>query len=725
MNLGITKSAIFFGLGAVSVAGAIVTLDFSRDTILRDVAWRTGMEFAGYIEHEFPILEDVIRGTADQAVVETDLQRLASIGDIFRFEFANSAGEPVFTTGSYHPSIDGSEPNHHAHEHDDEIHAAAPSQESHVSVDTRGEDHHAGSVEGSSRDHAASIPAIPHTDEATSSPSHNAAGETNQGHHPVRITSSSDELAHHNFEIRSGDGLSLPDTYAQITHPIAGSNGLLKGTVTLYLDLTEEAVLLNNVLRGATTLVLLLFLAAVAGPAWSYRSALKAKKTADEKAHFLAAHDPLTGLYNRNSFLSQLEKNMSGGDEFALHFLDIDNFKQINDKFGHGTGDTILSIVAQRLRNLLGESTVITRIGGDEFAVIQTGANDHRQVDDLAGKILTVLKMPFVVGEHSVVASVSVGSAIAPRDGKDAARLMKSADLAMYQAKAEGRDRNRHFELWMDHKLAARREIESRLRWALENDGFKLNYQPLYSSVDNSLLGFEALLRLGREDGTMIPPDSFIPVAEEIRLIEEIGTWVLNTGCKFAASWPHDLKLAVNLSVGQFFSGNLVSDVQDALASSGLAPSRLELEITESLLVDDSDSNLEQLQALKRLGVSIAMDDFGTGYSSLSYLWQFPFDKIKIDRSFMSGFESQSPRITRILETIVGLGHTLDMQITAEGVETDDQVEMLKKINCDQIQGFLYGRPMSDIATVQCIIEHQATSSGKPSVVTPKRVPAA
>ncbi|WP_161599874.1 putative bifunctional diguanylate cyclase/phosphodiesterase [Roseibium sediminis] len=534
-----------------------------------------------------------------------------------------------------------------------------------------------------------------------------ASNEDGYVHAPVPIAADSHDSAKHLLVIKSGDGINLPSTYVEIAHPMANSNGSLKGKITLLLDMSAEAALLDNVLTGAAATVLCLFLLAAAGPAWSYRSTLKAKKTADEKVHFLAAHDSLTGLLNRSSFVPLLEDSLSRQAGFALFFIDVDNFKYLNDTFGHETGDIILKTIALRLRKILGEKCLIARLGGDEFAAIQPDIGDLQQLDAQASRMVKELRNPIAAGGHSVVTSVSIGSAIAPQDGDDAIRLMKSADLAMYQAKAEGRDCNCHFEPWMDQKLAARREIESRLQWAVVNNGFELHYQPLHSSEDNALIGFEALLRLKKEDGTPIGPDQFIPIAEETHLIEKVGQWVLMRSCEFAAKWPNDLKLAVNLSGGQFKSGNLHAHVSEALKASGLDPARLELEITESLLIDDSKSNLEQLQRLKDLGVSIAMDDFGTGYSSLSYLWQFPFDKIKIDRSFMSGFENQTPQITRILETIIGLGHTLDMEITAEGVETSEQLKMLQEIRCDQIQGYLLGRPQSEAATIHNILQHK------------------
>jgi len=296
--------------------------------------------------------------------------------------------------------------------------------------------------------------------------------------------------------------------------------------------------------------------------------------------------------------------------------------------------------------------------------------------------------------EQSIIATVSVGVALAPDDGNDPERLLKSADLALYKAKADGRNCIRFFQPEMDAELLARSKLEKTIREALLHDRFELHYQPLFEISARRLTGFEALIRLPAEDGTFIPPLVFIPVAEELRLIDQIGAWVLQEACRTAITWPENLTVAVNLSPAQFSAGNVSAVVAAALNEAGLAPHRLELEITETLLLRDSAAVMAELQALKAMGVSIVMDDFGTGYSSLSYLWRFPFDKIKIDRSFMQGFEGSGRDAKTIVKTIIALGRELNMRVTVEGVETAAQAAFLDKVDGDQAQGYFFGRPV-------------------------------
>jgi diguanylate cyclase (GGDEF)-like protein len=330
------------------------------------------------------------------------------------------------------------------------------------------------------------------------------------------------------------------------------------------------------------------------------------------------------------------------GGSVAVHFIDLDRFKKVNDTLGHDGGDFLLKTAAERLRSVTRVGDVVARLGGDEFVVVQTGVSSKDQADDLARRLTSAVTAPMKFRGQSIIAAVSVGVALAPEDGDDPERLLKSADLAMYKAKADGRNCIRFFQPEMDAELLARSKLEATIRDAVLHDRFELHYQPLFEMTERRLTGFEALIRLPAEDGILIPPLVFIPVAEELQLIERIGAWALRAACRTAVTWPGNLTVAVNLSPAQFLPGlaGSISDiVAAALKDAGLAAHRLELEITETLLLGDSGAIMAELQTLKAMGVAIVMDDFGTGYSSLSYLWRFPFDKIKIDRCFMQGVE--------------------------------------------------------------------------------------
>jgi len=426
-------------------------------------------------------------------------------------------------------------------------------------------------------------------------------------------------------------------------------------------------------------------------------------REAQERISRLAHFDVLTQLPNRLSFLQTLSKAWADHCETeaggcAVLCLDLDYFKGVNDSLGHPVGDALLIEVAERLRGCVGDIGLVARLGGDEFAVVIAPAPAPQALGYLARSIVESLSLPYEIKGHNVLIGASVGIAIAPVDAADPDSLLKNADLALYRAKGDGRGAYQFFELSMDVIAQERRALEMDLRAALKNDELKVFFQPLIDTSDHGVTGFEALLRWQHPRRGLVPPGDFIECAEQWGLIGKIGEWVLGEACKQAAGWPAPLTVAVNLSPNQFASGDLVGQVERALKESGLAPSRLELEITEGLLLHDTARTMDQLTALKALGVKIAMDDFGTGYSSLAYLWRFPFDKIKLDRSFVAEMGDNSA-ITDIVRTITLLGQTLKLKVTAEGVETADQVRMLGEMHCDHFQGFLFGRPMpvSDI----------------------------
>jgi diguanylate cyclase (GGDEF)-like protein len=375
--------------------------------------------------------------------------------------------------------------------------------------------------------------------------------------------------------------------------------------------------------------------------------------------------------------------------------LDLDHFKAVNDTLGHPVGDALLRTVGERLRSVLRETDTVARLGGDEFAVLQGAGGDPQPqaASALAKRVVDLVGRPYALEGHLVNVGASVGVALAPADGEDADALLKAADLALYRAKEEGRGTWRFFEPGMDARMRARRALELDLRKALALREFELAYQPQLDLGSDRVAGFEALLRWQHPERGLIPPAEFVPLAEEIGLIAPIGEWVLRTACREAAGWPEGVGVAVNLSPAQFKSHHLVPAVRAALAASGLPGRRLELEITEGVLLQDNEANLATLRELRALGVRVAMDDFGTGYSSLSYLRSFPFDKIKIDRSFVSGLATD-PESAAIVRAIAGLGASLGMATTAEGVETAEQMRRIRAEGCLQVQGYLVSRPV-------------------------------
>jgi diguanylate cyclase (GGDEF)-like protein/PAS domain S-box-containing protein len=428
---------------------------------------------------------------------------------------------------------------------------------------------------------------------------------------------------------------------------------------------------------------------------------LRDRRQAEERIRFLAHHDALTRLPNRTGLAERLgtlrELPGRANAPFAMLALDLDRFKAVNDTLGHGVGDALLVKVATRLRAAIRAQDIICRLGGDEFAIIQFEGQQPAAATALAQRLIDLLSRPFLVNGHVLNVGTSIGIALSPEDGATLVDLTRSADLALYRAKHEGRGTFRFFETDMDTRMQRRRLLELELRSAIAMRQFHLLYQPQVDAASGAVVGFEALIRWTHSTRGVISPADFIPLAEETGLIVPIGDWVLREACREAAAWAPEISLSVNLSPVQFRNPGLVASVQGACAAAGLDPRRLELEITESVLLTDSAGTLETLRALKTFGVRIAMDDFGTGYSSLSYLRSFPFDKIKIDRSFVSDVTSGG-EAAAIVRAIIGLGRSLGMQTTVEGVETQAQFDHLRAEGCDQIQGYLVGRPLAPAA---------------------------
>ncbi len=439
------------------------------------------------------------------------------------------------------------------------------------------------------------------------------------------------------------------------------------------------------------------------------------RRQAEARIEHMAHHDALTNLPNRKLFRQRLDNALAyarRGHMLALLCLDLDQFKSVNDTLGHPVGDSLLRAVAQRLTEQSRETDTVARLGGDEFAIVQMGISKAPDATALAGRLIEILGEPFEVDGHRIVIGTSIGIAFAPQDGVDPDQLLRCADLALYRAKVDGRGVYRLFHAEMDAQMQARRLLELDLRQAMRAGEFALFYQPLVDLHSKAVAGFEGLLRWRHPRRGIVPPNEFVPLAEEIGLIVQIGEWVLRQACLEAASWPAPLKVAVNLSPAQFRSRKLVSAVATALSASSLSPDRLELEITETVMLQDTDATLATLHELHALGVRIAMDDFGTGYSSLSYLRRFPFDRIKIDQSFVRELGRRED-CSAIVRAVAGLSSELGMQTTAEGVETQEQLEALSLVGCSEVQGYLFSPAIPGSEVVDLLSRMRAVARVK------------
>ena len=419
---------------------------------------------------------------------------------------------------------------------------------------------------------------------------------------------------------------------------------------------------------------------------------------AEQRIAYLAHHDALTGLVNRAKVVESIDYQLAlarrAGGEFAVLVLDVDRFKEVNDTLGHPVGDALLREVAARLKKATRDVDTVARLGGDEFVIVQSiDGNVMRSVTSLAERIQRCIGEPFWIDGHQLDMNASIGVALAPRDGDDASLLLKNADIALYRAKSSGGSAFRIFDLAMDLEARARNALTLDLRNALARGEFQVYYQTVVDFRTGEVCGAEALIRWIHPERGMVRPDAFIPLAEETGLIVPIGEWVLKTACSEATKWPKHFKLAVNLSPVQFKRGDLVDLVAEALVDSGLPPRQLEVEITETVSLHRNAHNLDQLLGIKKLGVSIALDDFGTGFSSLSYLRSFPFDIIKIDRSFVADMSSRKD-CAAIVNAVIALGKSLGVETTAEGIETREQFDLLRMAGCNLAQGFMISKPL-------------------------------
>ena len=437
------------------------------------------------------------------------------------------------------------------------------------------------------------------------------------------------------------------------------------------------------------------------------------RRRAEAQITHLAHYDALTDLPNRALFHQRLQLELARiapHQQLAVFYIDIDEFKSVNDSLGHLIGDELLKFVADSLRRCVGIANFVARLGGDEFAIVQTAVKTTEDVTDLVTRVFDAIREPYDCLGHLLTTDASIGIALAPLHGTDLDQILKNADLAMYAAKSAGRRTYRFFEPDMDAQAKARRKLEIDLRQAIADDGIEVYYQPCLSLTDNSITGCEALVRWRHAERGMISPAEFVPIAEETGLIDQLGEFVLMTACAEAATWPDNIRLAVNVSPVQFRSATLALKIMAALAASGLSANRLELEITEAVLIRDDDAALAILHQLRAIGVRIALDDFGTGYSSLSYLQRFPFDKIKIDRCFVNDI-AEPGGSSGIVRAVVNIAAERHMTTTAEGVETEQQQELLRGLGCSEMQGYLFSRPKPAAEVRQLIHAHREQSA--------------
>ena len=492
-----------------------------------------------------------------------------------------------------------------------------------------------------------------------------------------------------------GSGEGAPSNFAALTLPLA-LNGEPRGTLVVYLDQSDQANALSSYFGLVAAITLILLGAGIAVPAVFAWMREREQRQAEAQVRYLEEHDALTGLSNRKSFGESLADAMGRMHRdrtlIAVLCLDIDKFKEINEAADHSGGDQVLRDIGARIRATLREGDLIARLGGDEFAIALVDLTNLGDVMAFMNRLVEALRRPLQVAGKEMLVTTSVGIALAPADADTAAMVLRHAGIALARAKGDGGQRMCFFEQSMDKALQRRRMVEHELRLALGREEFEVVYQPQYELATERQCGSEALIRWHHPVHGRIAPGHFISVAEDTGLIVPLGEWVLRRACSDAVNWPEPLFVSVNLSPAQFRDGDVAETVAQVLKETGLAPERLELEITESLLINDTEEVLGKLNRLRQLGVSIAMDDFGTGYSSLSYLARFPFSKVKIDRQFIRNM-TRDPAMRAIVKTIIALGKSLDVTITAEGVETQEQAAILREFGCPQVQGFLYGYP--------------------------------
>jgi diguanylate cyclase (GGDEF)-like protein len=500
------------------------------------------------------------------------------------------------------------------------------------------------------------------------------------------------------------------------------SSGKLQGWVELSIGQEGRREL---VLSEAIQIALLIALLIAIGPVFGFWYVTRQKSRVEKTLSFVTNHDQLTKLPNRPVFAAQLQETLSQAERRQEHTaiinIDIDRLRELYEQFGRDTIDSVLMEFAARLRAQAGPLGIAARLSDSEFVVLKSSIHDAMEAAQFARAALQALTQPVNIGEQGVTVDVNIGLALAPTDGKSATDLMKSADVALLSSKASGRNSYRFFDADTENGLRKRRAIESAVKEACEQKLFELYYQPVFELRTTKLTGFEALIRLNHPQHGAISPAEFIPVSEDLGLIGEIGSWVLETACRTAANWPDPLKVAVNLSPLQFRNGSMIASARRSLEMARFPAYRLELEVTEGVLLDDTAYVQEQLRALQESGVGIVLDDFGAGYSSLGYLWQFPFNKLKIDQSFVRAMDVKH-NVRDILRAIIGLARSLSLPVTAEGVETLEQAEYLRSLDCTEAQGYFFGRPVPVTEVAAIIMRNFADATAQLEAADPAKV---
>ncbi|WP_420029193.1 putative bifunctional diguanylate cyclase/phosphodiesterase [Pseudomonas monteilii] len=424
----------------------------------------------------------------------------------------------------------------------------------------------------------------------------------------------------------------------------------------------------------------------------------------------------MTGLANRNKLARHLEQALLRGTDsppLSLLLLDLDNFKPINDSLGHAAGDAVLQEVATRLRDTTRDGDLVARLGGDEFILVLSGMDNRNEIDRFCARLISLLQQPITFDNQPLHVGASIGVAQTRTQGFDAGELIRCADIALYQAKADGKNTWRYFAAEMNQQIQYRRQLENDLRRALRNQEFELHYQPRYRLSDRRIVAVEALLRWQHPQEGLLGPDIFIPLAEQSDIIVALGRWVLREACRTAHDWPADILVSVNLSPAQFLRSDVVADVREILLETAFPAQRLELEITENVMLNDIEGALGTMLSLKELGVRLNMDDFGTGYSSLGYLRTYPFDSIKIDKRFISGLNNNGGSDRAVVQAIINLGEAMGLTVTAEGVESEQQLKALEKDRCHEVQGYFMSRPL-DSAGLEALLHQTSQSSKQP-----------
>ena len=496
-------------------------------------------------------------------------------------------------------------------------------------------------------------------------------------------------------EVKDGTGkLNRPAAYVEAYVPAIAADGRPFGVIEVYVDITSLSATLFSTVYWLSMALVLGSVTICMVPSAMAVLQLDKRRQRDAELIRMSRSDALTGVLNRSALTDAITDHFPPDRQkpVGLFFIDVDKFKIVNDTYGHDFGDQLLRHIARTIEDVLRPGDVLARNGGDEFVALLPGI-DSAGLMRTAQQLLAEIANPFRFAGTTILPSISIGAHLSP-PGETNHRALHAADLAVYQAKSLGRGRVCEYSARLDQVMTRRRHVEQALSQGLASGQFSVHYQPIYGADATTIVGFEALARMRGPDGRAIGPDEFIPVAEEAGKIEEIGLWVLRTALAEARDWPEQIYISVNLSSLQFRSGRLIGDVTAALADTGMAAERLVLEVTESLLIDREDFAGDQIITLKSMGIAIALDDFGTGYSSLGHLWKYPFDKIKIDRVFLEGFDFQSEKFGEVIATLVMLGRKLGMTVTVEGVERNEQLDMLRRLGCDEFQGFLLDRPL-------------------------------